>query len=179
MADTPPPWSSPDEQPEAPPTPPTPAAPPPGRATPATPPAPSWGGPTPAWGHPAAPQPWGWPAPAEWGAPAGPPTGWSPPPGRGPGIVPLRPLTIGEIYDGAIRAIRSNPRTMVGFSAIVVSLLTLLATVPQAYFVSALLNSPLTTDPEAAENPEFADVAGLIGAGGIAVLVGVLQYVVA
>jgi hypothetical protein len=68
---------------------------------------------------------------------------------------------------------------MVGFSAIVISLLTLLATVPQAYFVSALLNSPLTTDPEAAENPEFADVAGLIGAGGIAVLVGVLQYVVA
>jgi hypothetical protein len=91
----------------------------------------------------------------------------------------MRPLAIGEIYDGAIRAIRANPRTMVGFSTIVISLLTLIATAPQAYAVSALLNSPLTTDPEAADNPELADFAGLIGAGGLAVVAGVLQYIVA
>lgn len=37
-----------------------------------------------------------------------------------PGIVPLRPLTLGEIYDGAFRAIRSNPMVMFGLAIIVV-----------------------------------------------------------
>ncbi|MCM3661016.1 glycerophosphoryl diester phosphodiesterase membrane domain-containing protein [Georgenia satyanarayanai] len=39
-----------------------------------------------------------------------------------PGIVPLRPLTLGEIYDGAFRAIRSNPLVMFGLAIIVVGL---------------------------------------------------------
>jgi hypothetical protein len=92
--------------------------------------------------------------------------------------VPLRPLSIGEIYDGAVRAIRANPRTMVGFSTIVIALLTLLATAPQAWFLATLLNSPLT-DPESADNAEISDVANLAGAGGLTVLVAVLQFVVA
>ncbi|HLS74139.1 MAG TPA: glycerophosphoryl diester phosphodiesterase membrane domain-containing protein [Actinomycetaceae bacterium] len=37
-----------------------------------------------------------------------------------PGIIPLRPLTLGEIYDGAFRAIRSNPMVMFGLAIIVV-----------------------------------------------------------
>ncbi|PYF99363.1 Membrane domain of glycerophosphoryl diester phosphodiesterase [Georgenia satyanarayanai] len=39
-----------------------------------------------------------------------------------PGIIPLRPLTLGEIYDGAFRAIRSNPLVMFGLAIIVVGL---------------------------------------------------------
>lgn len=38
-----------------------------------------------------------------------------------PGIVPLRPLTLGEIYDGAFRAIRSNPMVMFGLAIIVIA----------------------------------------------------------
>lgn len=37
-----------------------------------------------------------------------------------PGIVPLRPLTLLQVYDGAFRAVRTNPVTMLGFSAVVV-----------------------------------------------------------
>jgi hypothetical protein len=37
-----------------------------------------------------------------------------------PGIVPLRPLTLGEIFDGAFGAIRHNPRVMLGMSTLVV-----------------------------------------------------------
>jgi hypothetical protein len=92
--------------------------------------------------------------------------------------VPLRPLGIGDIYDGAIRAIRANPKTMVGFSAIVIAIITLIGTGPQALVVSTLLNSPLA-DPEQAQNVELADVTDLIGAGGLAVLVGALQFVLA
>ena len=34
-----------------------------------------------------------------------------------PGIIPLRPLGMGEIYDGAFRAVRANPRVMFGLAA--------------------------------------------------------------
>ena len=64
-------------------------------------------------------------------APAPPPgapgAGWQRPAAPRPGIVPLRPLGLGEIWDGAFRAFRQNPRVMVGLSAVVV-LLTSLAT---------------------------------------------------
>ncbi|WP_432544436.1 glycerophosphoryl diester phosphodiesterase membrane domain-containing protein [Kineococcus sp. SYSU DK002] len=64
------------------------------------------------------------PPPTGWGqAPAG-PVGTPGPPQRPvaprPGIVPLRPLGLGEIWDGAFRAFRQNPKVMVGLSAIVV-----------------------------------------------------------
>jgi hypothetical protein len=38
-----------------------------------------------------------------------------------PGIVSLRPLQLGDILDGAIKAIRFNPKSMVGMSAIVLA----------------------------------------------------------
>lgn len=67
---------------------------------------------------------------------------------------------------------------MVGFSAIVIALLTLLATIPQAYALVSLLNNPLT-DPEQSQNAELADVAELIGPFGVTLLVGILQFVLA
>lgn len=36
-----------------------------------------------------------------------------------PGIVPLRPLLFGDILDGALKAVRFNPKAMVGLSALV------------------------------------------------------------
>ncbi|MEZ0165553.1 hypothetical protein AB2L27_12395 [Kineococcus sp. LSe6-4] len=83
----------------------------------------------PAAGGPVPPPVTGWGA-----APAGP--GGVPGPARPqtprPGIVPLRPLGLGEIWDGAFRAFRQNPKVMVGLSAIVVvatSLVSLVASV--------------------------------------------------
>jgi hypothetical protein len=38
-----------------------------------------------------------------------------------PGIVPLRPLQLGDILDGAVKAIRFNPKSMVGLSATVLA----------------------------------------------------------
>ena len=39
-----------------------------------------------------------------------------------PGIVPLRPLQVSDILDGAVRAVRFNPRLMLGLSALVLAL---------------------------------------------------------
>ncbi|WP_432495625.1 glycerophosphoryl diester phosphodiesterase membrane domain-containing protein [Kineococcus gypseus] len=72
---------------------------------------------------------------ASWGAAQAPPGAGGPAgpaPSAQPGIVPLRPLGLGELWDGAFRAFRQNPRVMVGLSALVVvatSLVTLAATV--------------------------------------------------
>ncbi len=106
------------------------------------PPASGWGGtaPGPAHqpppsGHTAQPGQWGAPPgspPGQWGAPPGSPPGqWGAPAGQQPGpwgpgwapqapkpgIVPLRPLGIGELLDGALGLIRSNPRTVLGLAA--------------------------------------------------------------
>jgi hypothetical protein len=51
---------------------------------------------------------------------------YAPPPLQ-PGIVPLRPLGLGEIFDGSFRAIRHNPRVMLGLPAITVAIGSLLS----------------------------------------------------
>lgn len=38
-----------------------------------------------------------------------------------PGIVPLRPLLLGDILDGAVKVVRFNPKSMVGLSALVLA----------------------------------------------------------
>jgi len=110
------------------------------------PPPPAWGAPSPAPGASAAPvkppppsagpQPGGpaYAAPA-FGAPQyAPPGTYGEPHGVGlpgvggwgavpvapkPGVVPLRPLGVGEILDGAISYIRRDPKTVLGISAVI------------------------------------------------------------
>ncbi len=82
-----------------------------------------------------------------WGRPMGPPPGWGPPPqAPKPGVVPLRPLGLGEILDGAISYIRRNPRATLGLAAVLstasalVQFLLLAATAPG---LTSALNSSL------------------------------------
>jgi len=130
---------------------------------------PEWGAP-PQWGAPGQAQPppgsppsaYGTPpgygAPPGYGPPsgpntpfgAGPPTGWRP----RPGIVPLRPLGLGEIYDGSFQAIRTNPRTMLGISAIVMVIVAVIGLVPQFYFLAQTLDLAQLGE-RAAQSEEF------------------------
>jgi hypothetical protein len=45
-----------------------------------------------------------------------------------PGIVALRPLKLGDMFDGAFTAIRQNPRSMIGMAAVVMTWFLLLPT---------------------------------------------------
>ena len=94
---------------------------------PAAPPTPGYGQPQygqPQYGQPQYGQPqYGQPqyGQPQYGQPQfGAPAGYVPAPIQR-GIVPLRPLSLGEIYDGAFRSVRANPRVMFGFSALVVA----------------------------------------------------------
>ncbi len=90
--------------------------------------------------------------------------------------MPLRPLTIGEIYDGAIRAIRQNPRTMAGCAAVVVAVISLLTLLPQAAALTQLAASGVY-DPQFTKDPQAADVAQALSSGSLAVGVALLEYV--
>ncbi|SDH76496.1 glycerophosphoryl diester phosphodiesterase membrane domain-containing protein [Nonomuraea jiangxiensis] len=60
-----------------------------------------------------------------------------PPPALRPGIIPLRPLGFGDILDGTIKLIRSNPKAVLGLSAVA----ALLAAVPLAVGQAVLLDT--------------------------------------
>lgn len=115
---------------------------------------PQWGA-APQWGGAPQEQPWGAPGAPGWGG--GGPQMWLARPK--PGIVPLRPLSLGEILDGAFQAIRTNPRTMIGVSAIVVAVATLLTTLPSAALLTDLGGGSLF-EPGAA--PTAEDFASLV-----------------
>lgn len=60
-----------------------------------------------------------------------------------PGIVPLRPLTVGEILDGSFRSVRANPGVMFGMTAAVVTLAVALQAALQ-WYVQGLLAASFT-----------------------------------
>jgi len=51
-----------------------------------------------------------------------------------PGVVPLRPLTLGEIFDGAFTAVRRNMKVMLGLTLAVVAVCVVLLTLVGAAF---------------------------------------------
>src|SRR4051812_3769344 len=126
---------------------------------------------------PAQPAQWGQPVAPSWGTPhpSGPP-GWEPAGyGKPPaGIVPLRPLSVGEILDGAFQAVRANPRTMVGTSAAVIAAVTVLSVVPDALLLNRLRDNPVLTGRSTSLNDEL-DLLG--GAGSARIVTGVLTFV--
>ncbi|WP_233549875.1 glycerophosphoryl diester phosphodiesterase membrane domain-containing protein [Cellulomonas rhizosphaerae] len=119
---------------------------PPG-APPVAPPVPvqGWGG-QPAWnGQPG------------WGAPA--PSAWRPP-ALQPGIVPLRPLGLGEILDGAFKAVRANPRVMFGLSAIVVTIAVAVESVLR-WYVAGLIDGAIADATASSDLFTESDTDGL------------------
>ena len=117
--------------------------------------------------------------PGGWQAPAGPTPGPTPPPqdpwGFGgplsvprPGVVPLRPLGLGELLDGAFQYIRAHPRVVLGVSAVVAVISVLLQAPFQASFGSSLqaFVGPTGSTPDLAALGAFlGGAAGLLGVG--------------
>jgi len=84
-----------------------------------------------------------------------------------PGIIPLRPLGLGEILDGAVRAVRANPTVMFGLSAVVVTVAVALQTLLQLY-VSSLLGAALGSFPldDGSSAADSAAVSELLSVSG-------------
>ncbi len=118
-----------------------------GPAAPPPPPPPSGPGP---YGPPGG-SPYGAPGP-RYGAPppyGGAPYGYPPSAAPQPGIIPLRPLRVGEILDGTVKLIRHNPGVVLGLSVVVAAVGTLPVVIE-----SAFLPSPDDLLREFALNPD-------------------------
>lgn len=96
-----------------------------------------------------------------------------PPPALRPGIIPLRPLRLGEMLDGAIKLFRSNPRAVLGLSAAA----ALVASIPAAVAQALLFNtSTIYTDPvNATSDDVYGAMATLFGGSLVSLVV---QFVV-
>jgi hypothetical protein len=92
--------------------------------------------------------------------PGGP--GYHPSPPR-PGIIPLRPLGLGDILDGTVKLIRANPRVTLGLSAVVGVIAGLPVIILQAVYPPQAAN--LFTDPaQVQSDPQpGGDVAVAVG----------------
>ncbi|MEU4404631.1 hypothetical protein AB0F88_08900 [Streptosporangium sp. NPDC023963] len=96
-------------------------------------------------------QPYGQ-APYQQPYPQGPYGASAPPPAMRPGIIPLRPLGLGDILDGAIKLMRSNPKSVLGLSAIAAALGAIPLAVGQAIMLASL--APIVENPAATPPPE-------------------------
>ena len=68
-----------------------------------------------------------------------PPGGWAPPPqAPKPGVIPLRPIAVGEILDGAFTSIRRNPKATLGIAAVVLAISGVITTSLEFLLLSRL-----------------------------------------
>ena len=88
-----------------------------------------------------------------------PPGGWAPPQQTAPkpGVIPLRPIGVGEILDGAFTSIRRNPKATLGISAVV---LTISAVITSA--LELLLLSQLHLNTASGRTPTTAQLLGAL-----------------
>jgi hypothetical protein len=131
----------------------------PGQAPPPPPPGPGWGAPPPSgpggyggYGPPPGGQ-GGYGGQGGWGGAYGPPGGYGgwggPPPAAKPGVIPLRPLGVGEILDGAVSTMRTYWRTVLGISLTVAVLTEIVVILLQGFVLNDTANTEALNDPSA------------------------------
>jgi hypothetical protein len=81
--------------------------------------------------------------------------------------VPLRPLALGDLLDGAVQTMRQNPRVMLGLSAAVMAVAAVISTV----FIFVGLPNVASTLESADSQLRADEVASLVGGGVMAFLV--------
>jgi hypothetical protein len=131
---------------------------------------PGWGGQQPqGWGP--QPQGWGGQQPGGWGV------GWHPHAlAAKPGVIPLRPLGVGEILDGAVSAARAHWRTVLAIALAIAIVTQLISTIATRVWVSdssgleALENNPEPTDEEI--RAALGDLFAFFSVAGIVILLG-------
>ena len=130
-------------------------APAPGQTPPPPPPGPGWNGPGPGMpggGYGGPPGGYG-----GYGAPGG-YGGWGwggPPPAAKPGVIPLRPLGLGEILDGAVSTLRAHWRTVLGISLTLAVVTELATIVVQRYLLNNTAAQDSLNDPGASVTDAF------------------------
>lgn len=96
-----------------------------------------------------------------------------------PGVIPLRPLTLGDIFNGAVSYIRTNPKVTLGLTAVVVIAVQLLVLILELGPLTALAD--VDSDPNSGTEVYGAAtsaVANLLSGLATIVLSGMLTVVI-
>ncbi|AKN72681.1 membrane protein [Streptomyces sp. PBH53] len=160
-------------------------APSPNQPPPPPPPGPGWGG-----QQPGGPGPGGYgggyggppggyggppPGPGGYGTPGGYPAwggGWGgPPPAAKPGVIPLRPLGVGEILDGAVSTMRTYWRTVLGIALAVAAVTDICLVLVEGFFLNdALAGAQLDSRTATPDDLYRALRDSMIGTGIVTVI---------
>ncbi|MEW2167664.1 hypothetical protein AB0912_32395 [Streptomyces sp. NPDC007084] len=150
--------------------------------TPPPAPGPGWGGQYPA-GRPGPGAPGGgWGGPG-YGGPGG-PAGWGgnwggPPPAAKPGVIPLRPLGVGEILDGAVSTMRAYWRTVLGISLTVAVVTEIAVILLQGFFLNDTESTDALSDPSATVGELTRALGDTMLSSGVVLLITLLGTIVA
>ncbi|GAA4812836.1 hypothetical protein ACFQ0K_05025 [Nocardioides caeni] len=129
----------------------------------------------PAGGPPPPPTPWAPYAPQGGGGPA-PQPGYLLGAAHKPGAFPLRPLTLGMIYDGAFRLIRFNPKATVG-AAVLVTAVAMAIPIVITAVLTFTVGLAIDASGDVESEISTADAAGLVAAYGSLLLSIVLAQI--
>ena len=153
---------------------------------PTPPPAQGWGGGHP--GGPAGPGGGGYGGPGGYGGGYGGPgggygAGWGSWQGRPaaakPGVIPLRPLGVGEILDGAVSTMRTHWRTVLGISLSVAVLIEIVVVLLQGLILNNTTNTDALDDPSATAGELTRAVGDTLLSSGVVQIVYLLGTIVA
>ncbi|MGW0569754.1 hypothetical protein [Streptomyces tauricus] len=154
---------------------------PPQSAPPPPPPGPGWGGQPPA-------GPGGYGGPSGYGGGYGPGPGghpgwgggWGgPPPAAKPGVIPLRPLGVGEILDGAVSTMRTHWRTVLGISLAVAVFTQILVILLQGLVLDDSASTDVLNDPSATAGELSRAMGDTLLNSGVVLLITLLGTIVA
>ncbi|GGU33660.1 hypothetical protein [Lentzea flava] len=112
--------------------------------------------------------------------PPQPPPGYYAPPPAGPqptikpGVIPLRPLAVGEIVDGAITTMRRYPKLIIGAAAVVAAITQVLGLLVQLPFLDDVVDvatlDPNTVTQEQALEQFTGAITGILTGGLLSVV---------
>ncbi|MEV0375045.1 hypothetical protein AB0I10_35625 [Streptomyces sp. NPDC050636] len=117
----------------------------------------------------------GWGGGPGWGA------GWAPTPQAAkPGVIPLRPLGVGEILDGAIATMRAHWRTVLGISLIVAVVSQTAVTLVTGLWFQNAGRAPSLDDRSGPPlRDAMRDIGNSLAGTGITSLIGLLATIIA
>jgi hypothetical protein len=115
-----------------------------------------------------------------WG---GPPPAWGPPPPQGPGaarpgVIPLRPLGVGEVLDGAITSIRQHPKAMLGLTAILAAVTQVISVPLQIWLLSDAGQMSFSVDTSSSGQQDAAALGAQLVTAGITLLTTLVAVIV-
>ncbi|MFB6594503.1 hypothetical protein ACWGSE_26385 [Streptomyces diastaticus] len=106
--------------------------------------------------------------------------GWSAPPvAAKPGVIPLRPLGVGEILDGAVSTLRTHWRTVLGISLMIAVATQVVLILLERFVLRGSVDVAALEDPSASTDELLSAMGGALLESGLVLIVSLLGTIVA